>query len=775
MSEFAQIVGNSQCFNPPEDSYQLTVNPSQALSLLCDRQPVEFQVLDKTGALATNFQGDLDVTTNLTRHGDATWYTQASEGTGKDASQSQRFAVVNGIARLWLKSDVIETIQVSGQLVGHGNPAVDGQYSFVPFNLQISDQALKLVAGKPESVTVSAMSCDASQTTPEVAKDYSGDRVLQMSTAYTLPDGGTKTIELQDKTGDWQASSVILTFTEGRASSALRYLDAGQTQLKLVDPNCTKAGGCSLGGDGQPLDDLAFGDWTQLEGTQTVWSRPYTFALCQIQSQSHLDFTGTSNSGAGFAAAGENFSATFKPVIWTDELVAPVQDLSHDGRHDAETTTHADSRWCAVQTTPNYYSVTGLTAPIQLSIPAKPATPTGDGAVGGQLRGTMNSDFQTQVQAEQGLRITDLNWSEVGSLWLQADADYLGMTLVQGVGEIGRFYPDHFAITASEVQDAYGVFTYMDQPFSLSATVEAQNARNAPTLNYGDFKSDYKESLVLRAIDSDATGVVANELSTRLSEQSRYQHWEQARQDIRQDSLSFLRLLSQELPKVTSPDGPYRVQFGLTVADRADCAFRGCTDFDLKTLAVRNQEGATPEGAAPLSGDIHARYGRMRLADSVGREGENINIPVTLEYWDNVQFVTNEDDAFSHVDGQHAFRQGITNTESPAITVSGGEKTVVSGHSQSGDLYATGTAVREQVRFWQKLVSEIPAPIAGENEIKDSAAGTHVGAVPQRWLLYDWRGLGDENPSAVVTFGLYRGNDRIIYRGEMNINQALNE
>ncbi|MDO6706391.1 DUF6701 domain-containing protein [Photobacterium sp. 1_MG-2023] len=121
------------------------------------------------------------------------------------------------------------------------------------------------------------------------------------------------------------------------------------------------------------------------------------------------------------------------------------------------------------------------------------------------------------------------------------------------------------------------------------------------------------------------------------------------------------------------------------------------------------------------------------------------------------------------------FRQGITHAESPAFTASDGEQMVVSGDSQSGSLYATGTAVREQVRFWQKLVAETPAAIAGENAIKDSSAGTHVGAVSQPWLLYDWRGQWDENPSAVVTFGLYRGNDRIIYRGERNINQALSE
>jgi MSHA biogenesis protein MshQ len=41
------------------------------------------------------------------------------------------------------------------------------------------------------------------------------------------------------------------------------------------------------------------------------------------------------------------------------------------------------------------------------------------------------------------------------------------------------------------------------------------------------------------------------------------------------------------------------------------------------------------------------------------------------------------------------------------------------------------------------------------------------------WLQYDWNWNGvevkvfDENPSAIATFGLYRGNDRIIYIREV--------
>jgi MSHA biogenesis protein MshQ len=34
------------------------------------------------------------------------------------------------------------------------------------------------------------------------------------------------------------------------------------------------------------------------------------------------------------------------------------------------------------------------------------------------------------------------------------------------------------------------------------------------------------------------------------------------------------------------------------------------------------------------------------------------------------------------------------------------------------------------------------------------------------FLQYDWKGEGDDNPTARATFGIYKGNERIIYLRE---------
>ena len=68
---------------------------------------------------------------------------------------------------------------------------------------------------------------------------------------------------------------------------------------------------------------------------------------------------------------------------------------------------------------------------------------------------------------------------------------------------------------------------------------------------------------------------------------------------------------------------------------------------------------------------------------------------------------------------------------------------------------------REQVRLWLRMDDSEPSKKTGENDISCSGSDQD-----QPWLRYNWRQLGDEDPSTVVTFGIYRGNDRVIYRGD---------
>ncbi|NAX49368.1 polymer-forming cytoskeletal protein [Photobacterium halotolerans] len=765
MSGSPKIIANLSGCSTPNDNYELVIAPNTAYGLTCERIPVDFTVL-KNGTIDTSFVGNLNVSPASTSNGEVCW---AASKNGSCEASSSAISINGGAVTLYLQSHLVGDIQVAASVLTPGNQLLTanaGPYRFAPYGFRInSGTAKELTAGKPDSLLIEAVASKGAQC--EVIEDYgkadSETKSLRFTGLdYIRPNTGTRPLLLNGQAmAETGSVTATLSFTQGRATVPVQYNDAGEISVELVD-NEWQPEDCPAGAT--DCDDHQ-GDWSGLNGKAVLLSRPYTFALCDI-SKDEVDFSGTASGGPGFAAAGDTFSVTFTPVIWTEDAVMP--DQSGDGIHDIRTTTSA---WCNQLTTPNYYSVSGLvTAPIQLSIPDKPASPTGDGVSAGKLEGTLYHEF-TRSEAAAGWTINDLSWSEVGSLWLQADADYLGMTVDQGVGQLGRFYPAYFSIKESAVSDAYGNFTYMGQPFSLSARVEAQNTQNQPTQNYGYFADDYKESLQLRAVNAGAARGDANNLTSRLSERLSYQNWDKAIQTISTDTLALLRVVSSA--NVTEPDGPYPVDFGLVVESRHDCATRGCSDFSAKPLSVYEQDGATPETAAALVGDIHARYGRMRLEDAVGREGEKINIPVLLEYWNAGQFVTNGDDNDSVFNGQLYFKQGITNPTTNAITASVGDIKVQDGRSTSGDLYATEGISSEQVRFWQKLVADMPAAITGENPVTDSGSGTHAGSESQPWLLYNWRGQGDENPSALVTFGVYRGNDRVIYRGERHMNPSI--
>ena len=79
----------------------------------------------------------------------------------------------------------------------------------------------------------------------------------------------------------WSVEEVELNFDKGVADAQLRYLDAGKTSLTIHDPNCTLDKGCEILPQGQLLSKASIGDWTRLEGTQSVWSRPYYLCLVQ--------------------------------------------------------------------------------------------------------------------------------------------------------------------------------------------------------------------------------------------------------------------------------------------------------------------------------------------------------------------------------------------------------------------------------------------------------------------------------------------------------------
>lgn len=797
----SEVIGESSCFTPSID-YEIKVEPDTDFSLTCDLQEVEFSVWD-SGSVATDFAGQLRITTNLSRSGLGKWFTNSNgSGQGVDASSPYIVTPVAGKVKLWLKSDFVGKVDVTGVIVDDDADPAFSSLNFVPFKFDINSGHIPVVAGKPASVTIKAKSCrDGSKS--DIAIGYHGKRKLEFATSYIspsqgLPNASSEKLQLRAiGQSDWQDEKLELTFDKGVANAQLRYLDAGKTSLTIHDPNCTLDKGCEILPQSRMLTRASIGDWTRLEGSQSVWSRPYTFALCNAGEHLIESAAGTATSGNAFIPAGEEFNVKAKPVIW---LAGDADNIDANGNATALVDS---SNMCGRSVTPGFYASDAPKATVALSIPTgegvRPHSPNKAGAVSGNLtsiplsnEAIKNSNFAAK-------------WNEVGSIQLQAatQSNYLGMTMNMGYRPVGRFYPDAFTLVSAESGKRYPdgqSFAYMDQPFAARFKVEAQNKDGEPTRNYGYFAKAMQVGLDIAAIDTGMGHGYVNDLSGRVDWGGLLDNWEKSWQQayitVNWFNLAFKRdvlsAASEDKAITTKSDGPYDVALGImqeemSVSERnrigypkinvdmtlfpCDLGQDGCTDADSR-------------GAMQFA-TFNTRYGRMALDDVSGRFDSELAIPLRVEYWDGFDFVTNKQDSRAVFDGKLACTQIISQSDTTVTSTSytQGSGNVKSGVIRSGEFVAVPTEVkdddgnrliyREQVRFWQKVISDKPKAIDNEPEIRCVVGPSSDHGNYQPWLTFDWRSKGDESPHSTVTFGAYRGNDRVLYRGEKGINTML--
>jgi MSHA biogenesis protein MshQ len=168
--------------------------------------------------------------------------------------------------------------------------------------------------------------------------------------------------------------------------------------------------------------------------------------------------------------------------------------------------------------------------------------------------------------------------------------------------------------------------------------------------------------------------------------------------------------------------------------------FTSDIDFAIAGIVDGDNVNATSIVAASPTG-VEIRFGRLVLENSFGPETENFPQPMRVEHYDGSHFVTTSDnDCLSYDAG----KVSLSNISlSPSLTdVLGGTGKFSAGTNVNIELEATGSGNQGEI-------------------------GVTYDAYD--WLKYDWDddGVYDENPSAIATFGIYRGNDRIIHWREV--------
>jgi len=359
---------------------------------------------------------------------------------------------------------------------------------------------------------------------------------------------------------------------------------------------------------------------------------------------------------------------------------------------------------------------------------------------------------------------SNASYDEVGIINIDVeDVDYGGQSIAVEADAItvGRFKPDHFIQTIENVgaftsscNSGASTFAYIGQTnaalgtirygFSLAPQIKiaAYNASGALTENFNedsagsanDFMTLVASDVTLTqpTADSTALGLDNNPIAISASLSTGTIAQSATRGEViytlsDNDRYYYVRNANA---KVT----PFMSDINIEVASIVSDGVSATTLTDI-------------DGTSPIS----IRYGRLYIENGFGPETEALRVSMQAQYYDGSSFVVNTDDNCTTLPVVTKVTTGnlydsmasnqyrlLDNVDSEPVTVTDtsitGSGTVSNGLFDDYQFTAPGANKRGA------LLMEYEAP---------------------SWLKYDWS-TTDNNPSATFTFGLFRGNDRII-------------
>jgi len=349
---------------------------------------------------------------------------------------------------------------------------------------------------------------------------------------------------------------------------------------------------------------------------------------------------------------------------------------------------------------------------------------------------------------------TEAKYSEVGLFNLDIqDREYgnAAQTIPADAINVGRFTPKYFEQTIAEHGNLSATcgggtrFVYSGQTEESDASIgaisylmnpvlaiTAYNSQGDVTENYlGDFMKLTASGVSITSPTQDeaTTGVNNNRLPLTANMQD-------------EGTLSSNDLTA--LPTVvTLPKGVLHYEFSdddnfiYSRSDNAlvapftadiDFAIASISDTDSVNLRASMTVDASPAG-------VEVRFGRLVLQNSFGPEGTDLVQSLQVEHFDGRIFsVSTDNNCLSYDDTDLS--------SNPDIDTRGGTGLFVNGETRDILLDARDA---------------------------DSSGNINVSYDTYDWLEFDWDNIpGYEDPSAIATFGLFRGNDRVIYRRVVN-------
>jgi MSHA biogenesis protein MshQ len=391
--------------------------------------------------------------------------------------------------------------------------------------------------------------------------------------------------------------------------------------------------------------------------------------------------------------------------------------------------TDGDTDFCAGNgSTPNYSATgVGLSAAVLSPSPANSA-------------GAVSPASYDHGAIAAGTHSVAISESEVGVFRFDVTPpSYFGYNLgVFSSEPIGRFYPDHFAVSVSD-DGSLAANCSTSTPFSYSGeeitwlvapqlTITAKNSANVTTQNYTT--SGYLKLLV---DDIDVANVTADSSAV----------------DSGAVPLSITSIFNTGTLNTTS-FGELTYDFSpldlFTYTREARAEINSFTPDILMSITDISDSDGVAMSSSPLTftplANMDVRFGRLWLEDSYGPEIFDVVMPLRTEYFDGTRYQINLDDSCTAYSSANASVSPTTLTQ---VDTSSG--VVISGVSG-----ASG------------LVLLAPTSVIGT---PDTGKATVTYATPS-WLQGDYDNNGSfEDARGTVSFGVYRGHNRVIYRKEI--------
>jgi hypothetical protein len=595
--------------------------------------------LPDSGNATYSFNGESQVIVGLTHPTSATITYGATDGTySTQESTTQTISACIGY-----KFNACET--TTSNTVCPSTTAADPNVSWAHLNTKLASTAftLKLVAVNTNG------SLDTTFSKPVTINLLANSSAPTINSSNNCPTSQTATISLGN-----------VTFASGRATA-----NVTATAFSAVAPNyrayrdvrlqfVCSAANCGSGG----LTNC---------GTDAFSIRPPSLT---VSSSANGDSTGASATAATTVKAGKPFT-----------LTADTSTKGYNGSPVANTT---KIEWLGAPADGRSSPGTGTVAG---TFSTGATIATGNGATGSAFTYDEVGYFRFQPGG-----IYDANFASVSgdvgsgdclasSYSNTADSNgRIGCNIANtaATNYFGRFIPDHFAKSSDPVKTTTtwgcptGGFTYMDQPFSLSTSIEAQNTAGVITQNYsGAFA---RGTLIAQAENANSGTSLASRLTSAAP-------W----------SGGAATFSVTKFSRAASPDGRYEsVAIGAQVSD-PDTLYLIDRDMDQGTSTT-----CTPDSTGSSDGTCTAvtltpvtgasfRYGRLSLLNAYGSVSP-LEMKVQAQYWSGLSWVTNADDSCTTLTG--IFSTPPANWAWPAASPAPAS-TVTLG-SGKGSLYLSG-------------------------------------------------------------------------------------